>query len=673
MTSIYSSIYNNSIYTVRRKEEKKKEEMFYSSSPLFSVMTQTALTSDMENDKVPFSLSSESMMMISKSASQCCDDPYHELDLELNLVWCSNCHSKIPQDPVSSQAPKRPILSSHHLDEMNTVSKVSTVSDDPSELYAYFVCLVDGITTKIPLGEIDPSSNANVHCINCKGTKVQRIVDPEDMDQGIDTEHQEQVDSRKTQWNRSIKKVNNQWIEIFTKDDNRIGTIDDAGDHPVGYVPPTALIGVDNKFSERFQQALDFHEKNVHQDRVDEDRDIFAPERKQFKIYETTDYPPELIFNAEPIVERKIQILVNVPLTKFEETTVAKKQDTIRKILSAKKLKTFKLATFGLPPVSMKQINTAKKHFRLVPMTNPTSEMKALFYFRKMITSESNLYKVKAYAQQYKLNFIKLKIKSVSIAEYNKDQSVVNLTDSALSVSTSKSEEPLHSSRFFDNPQKDYDIKENVPAFAQIESDEERKTSDQIEAWNNTNIEKKAKSNNEDNYIYLQNSVEKLPSKTSEQVPTTSTTKHDMKLAIVGSSQTMSWNAYHQVKEYVEALQKENPEIEIVSGGAKGIDTIAENVAKELDIPTKVFLPEKDENGKIGWDQYKARNLQIAKYATKVVSFANPLSEAESIKCYHCARVGKDNNHFKTAGCYTGYQHGEYEVVILKSQPKEFI
>jgi hypothetical protein len=104
-------------------------------------------------------------------------------------------------------------------------------------------------------------------------------------------------------------------------------------------------------------------------------------------------------------------------------------------------------------------------------------------------------------------------------------------------------------------------------------------------------------------------------------------------------------------------LQKENPEIEIVSGGASGVDSLAIQIAKDLNIPYKVFEPKTP-----NWDGFKARNLEIAKYSTKVVSFANKFT---TTKCYHCERVGKDNNHEKTAGCYTGYNHGEYETIVL--------
>ena len=46
-----------------------------------------------------------------------------------------------------------------------------------------------------------------------------------------------------------------------------------------------------------------------------------------------------------------------------------------------------------------------------------------------------------------------------------------------------------------------------------------------------------------------------------------------------------------------------------------------------------------------------------------IVSFALPF---KTTKCYHCTNAGRDDNHEKTAGCYTGKANGNYEVIIMK-------
>ena len=57
-----------------------------------------------------------------------------------------------------------------------------------------------------------------------------------------------------------------------------------------------------------------------------------------------------------------------------------------------------------------------------------------------------------------------------------------------------------------------------------------------------------------------------------------------------------------------EAAQQQGPgEIVVVSGGAEGIDTLAEETAEKWVFDTKIFRPEKK-----GWYWYKKRNKLIA-------------------------------------------------------------
>ncbi len=88
-----------------------------------------------------------------------------------------------------------------------------------------------------------------------------------------------------------------------------------------------------------------------------------------------------------------------------------------------------------------------------------------------------------------------------------------------------------------------------------------------------------------------------------------------MKLAIVGSR---TFNNY-------ELLCKKAPEgiSEIVSGGAKGADTLAEQYASEHNLPTKVFLPRFQSEPGVGYHpgHYHQRNRQIAEYADHILAF----------------------------------------------------
>jgi len=57
---------------------------------------------------------------------------------------------------------------------------------------------------------------------------------------------------------------------------------------------------------------------------------------------------------------------------------------------------------------------------------------------------------------------------------------------------------------------------------------------------------------------------------------------------------------------------------EIVSGGAKGADTLAEQFAKENNLPVKIFKPDW---AKYGRGAGPVRNKQIVEYADKVIAF----------------------------------------------------
>lgn len=85
------------------------------------------------------------------------------------------------------------------------------------------------------------------------------------------------------------------------------------------------------------------------------------------------------------------------------------------------------------------------------------------------------------------------------------------------------------------------------------------------------------------------------------------------RIAVVGS------RSYHKpalVREYLAMFK--GAEVEIVSGGAPGVDTFAERYAKELGFPVKIFLPD--------WDRYGKgagfiRNQQIVDHSDVLAAF----------------------------------------------------
>jgi len=102
-----------------------------------------------------------------------------------------------------------------------------------------------------------------------------------------------------------------------------------------------------------------------------------------------------------------------------------------------------------------------------------------------------------------------------------------------------------------------------------------------------------------------------------------------MKVAVIGS-RTLS------VNNLAKYLPPETEEI--VSGGARGIDTCAKRFALESGIRLKEFLPD--------YDKYQRaapimRNRQIVEYADQVVAFWDGRSHGTKFVVEYCQRIGK--------------------------------
>ena len=102
-----------------------------------------------------------------------------------------------------------------------------------------------------------------------------------------------------------------------------------------------------------------------------------------------------------------------------------------------------------------------------------------------------------------------------------------------------------------------------------------------------------------------------------------------MKVAVIGSRNLM-------VQDLGQYLPKETTEI--VSGGAKGIDTYAKEYALAKGLKLTEFLPEYKKYGK---GAPLKRNLQIINYADEVLAFWDGRSRGTKFVIGHCKAHNK--------------------------------
>ena len=102
-----------------------------------------------------------------------------------------------------------------------------------------------------------------------------------------------------------------------------------------------------------------------------------------------------------------------------------------------------------------------------------------------------------------------------------------------------------------------------------------------------------------------------------------------MKVAVIGSRSLV-----------VTELEKFIPQgtQELVSGGAKGIDTCVRDFAKKEGIKLTEFLPE---YRRFGRGAPLRRNLQIIEYADMIVAFWDGQSQGTSFVIKQCKKQGK--------------------------------
>lgn len=106
-----------------------------------------------------------------------------------------------------------------------------------------------------------------------------------------------------------------------------------------------------------------------------------------------------------------------------------------------------------------------------------------------------------------------------------------------------------------------------------------------------------------------------------------------MKVAVVGSR---TFTDYNLLRQTLDTLY---PQVSlIVSGGAKGADSLAERYAKEEGISTLIFKPDWKTHGKAAGF---IRNKDIVEAADLVVAFWDGLSKGTKNSMEHAEKMGK--------------------------------
>lgn len=110
-----------------------------------------------------------------------------------------------------------------------------------------------------------------------------------------------------------------------------------------------------------------------------------------------------------------------------------------------------------------------------------------------------------------------------------------------------------------------------------------------------------------------------------------------MKVAIIGSR-----NLYNVDIEFIEEYIEQHVGVRnitlIISGGAVGIDMLAEEYAESYGIPTKIFYPDYEEHG--GSAPIR-RNIEIVDMADTVVAFWDKKSKGTKFVIDYAKKRGK--------------------------------
>ena len=109
-----------------------------------------------------------------------------------------------------------------------------------------------------------------------------------------------------------------------------------------------------------------------------------------------------------------------------------------------------------------------------------------------------------------------------------------------------------------------------------------------------------------------------------------------MKIAVIGPQ---NFNDYKKFQKIINEFLKSYENVEFISGGAKGADSLAQKYAKEHGIPIKIYYP--------NWKKYKKaagpiRNKQIWQDADIGIAFWNGKSKGTKYSFIFSKEMDKD-------------------------------
>lgn len=103
-----------------------------------------------------------------------------------------------------------------------------------------------------------------------------------------------------------------------------------------------------------------------------------------------------------------------------------------------------------------------------------------------------------------------------------------------------------------------------------------------------------------------------------------------MKVAVIGSRNIGKFDLSRYLPEETD---------ELVSGGARGVDTLAKKYAQEAGIPITEYLPEYDKYGKRA---PLLRNITIIENSDIVLAFWDGRSRGTKFVIDNCKKLGKE-------------------------------